>query len=217
MDAHLAPHTHRYRFWTGILLLARVLLYLLSAANVSGDPKIDLLAVSVVITGLIFVKGLVRIKIYKSFLNELLEMMCYINLILFTCASYFSLGMPDRKRKVAYISISFMITKLFFVLLYHIIYYTHVMKYTELVYDIVVQYVPIRKLQNINVNEILLADAPQNVSVPTTSVVEMKLCDLESNNDNSTCTPGGSITNLKCDVLEKRLDLCEPLLENDHQ
>ena len=59
MDAHLAPHTHRYRFWTGILLLARVFLYLFSAVNVSGDPRTDLLAVSLVITGLIFVKGLV--------------------------------------------------------------------------------------------------------------------------------------------------------------
>ena len=86
-----------------------------------------------------------------------------------------------------------------------------------MVYDIVVQYVPIRKLQNVTTNEILLADAPQNVLVPTTSVLEMKLCDLESDNDNSTRTPGGSITNLKRDVLEKWLDLCEPLLENDHQ
>ena len=218
MDAHLAPHTHRCRFWTGILLLARVLLYLLSAANVSGDPRIDLLAVSVAITGLIFVKGLVRIKIYKSFLNELLEMMCYINLILFTCASYFSLGMPDRQRKVAYISISFMFAKLLFVLLYHIIYYTRVMKYTQLVYDnIVVQCVPIQKLQNINTHEILLSDTPQNVSVPTTSVVEMKPCDIESDNDNSSRTPAGSITKVKCDVLEKQLNLCEPLLENDNQ
>ena len=103
MDAHLAPHTDGCRFWTGTLLLSRVLLYLLSAANVSGDPRVDLLAVSVVVTGLIFMKGLVRIKIYKSFLNELLEMMCYGNLILFTSASYFSLGMPERQRIVAYI------------------------------------------------------------------------------------------------------------------
>jgi hypothetical protein len=217
MDAYLAPHTHGCRFWTGTLLLARVLLYLLSAVNVSGDPRVDLLATSVVVTGLIFMKGLIRIKIYKSFLNELLEMMCYVNLILFTCASYFSLGMPDRQRKVAYISIIFMFAKLFFVLLYHIVYYTRAKKYTKSVCDVVIQYVPMRKCQNDNIHEILLStDAPQNVNLPTTSVVEMKLCDFETNNDSCTHIRGDTITNLKYDTMEKRLNLCEPLLEDTH-
>ena len=214
MDAHLAPHTDGCRFWTGFLLLARVLLYLLSAANVSGDPRIDLLAVSVVVTALIFMKGLIRIKIYKSFLNELLEMMCYGNLILFTSASYFSLGIPDRQRKVAYISISFMFAKLLFVLLYHIVYYTRAVNYTKLVYNVVMQYVPMRKLQNENSHDSLLSTgAPQDVNLPTTSVVEMKSC----SNDNSTRNRDDTIANLKCDIVEKQLTLCEPLLDSDHQ
>ena len=186
MDAHLVPHTDGCRFWTGSFLLARVLLYLLSAVNVSGDPRVDLLAVSVVVTVLIFMKGLIRIKIYKSFLNELLEMMCYGNLILFTSASYFSLGMPERQKKVAYISISFMFAKLLFVFLYHIVYYTRAVKYTKLVYNVVMQYVPMRKLQNENSHDSLLSTgAPLDVNLPTTSVVEMKSCNFESN-DSST-------------------------------
>ena len=219
MDAHLAPHTDGCRFWTGTLLLARVLLYLLSAVNVSGDPRVDLLAVSVVVTGLIFMKGLVRIKIYENFLNELLEMMCYGNLILFTSASYFSLGMPDRQRKVAYISISFMFAKLLFVLLYHIVYYTRAVKYTKLVYNVVMQYVAMRKLQNENSHDSLLSTgAPQDVNVPTTSVVEMKLCDFE-NNDDSSDNRDDNTTNLKFDIIimEKQYTLCEPLLDSDHQ
>lgn len=60
MDAYLAPHSFKLRFWTGLLLLARVVLYLASAANVSGDPKLDLLAVSIVMMCLLFLKVLLR-------------------------------------------------------------------------------------------------------------------------------------------------------------
>ena len=124
--------------------------------------------------------------------------------------------MPNRQRKFAYVSVSFMLTKLLFVLLYHIIYYTQVTRYTKLLYDIVIQYVPMRKLQNINANEILLdTDVPQNDNVPTTSVVEMKLCDdLESKNNNFTCTSGDNIAKLKCNIMEEHLNLCEPLLDD---
>ena len=109
-----------------------------------------------------------------------------------------------------------MLVKLLFVLLYHIIYYTQVTRYAKLLYDIVIQYVPMRKLQNINANEILLdTDAPQNDNVPTTSVVEMKLCDdLESKNNNFTCTSGDNIAKLKCNIMEEHLNLCEPLLDD---
>ena len=219
MDAYLAPHTHQCRFWTGILLLARVVLYLLSAANVSGDPRIDLLAVSVVLIGLVCVKGLIRIKIYKSFLNELLDMMCYINLILFTCASFFSLGMPDKQRKVAYISTSLMFTQLLFVFLYHIFNYTSAMEYVKVIYDnTIMKYIPTRKNRNTNTDDILLSDAQQNISVPTKSVVEMKISHSESSCNSSTYSPDDNATSQNLSIVRQdtQLSLCEPLLKSDH-
>ena len=110
-----------------------------------------------------------------------------------------------------------MFAKLLFILLYHIVYYTRVVKYTKSIYDVVLQHVPLGKLQNENSHDILLSTgAPQDVNLPTTSVVEMQLCNFESN-DNSTHSCDDSIANLKCDIMEKQLTLCEPLLDNDHQ
>jgi hypothetical protein len=42
MDAYLAPHTLKSRYWTGLLLFIRVVIYILSAVNVSGDPNFNL-------------------------------------------------------------------------------------------------------------------------------------------------------------------------------
>ena len=218
MDANLAPHTYKCRFWMGLLLLARVALYLLSVANVTRDPRIDLLAVSVIIICLIFVKGLLRVKIYRSLLNELLEMMCYLNLILFTCASFFSLGIPERQRTVAYISTSFIFVMFLFVLLYHILCKTHMMRYTKVISNIMLQHVLPRNAQNVDTDDALLSDTQQNITIPTTSVVEMKLCHLESDCDNT--HPVGSATNqdnLNNVGQDKQLNLCEPLLKSNHK
>ena len=49
IDVYHAPYTARNRYWTGLLLLARVILYLTAAINISVEPSVDLLAISLVI------------------------------------------------------------------------------------------------------------------------------------------------------------------------
>jgi hypothetical protein len=49
MDAYHAPYVTNNRYWTGLLLLARVVLYLTAPINVSGEPRFNLLAVSLII------------------------------------------------------------------------------------------------------------------------------------------------------------------------
>ena len=38
LEPYHAPYTFQHRYWTGLLLLVRVVLYIISAVNVSGDP-----------------------------------------------------------------------------------------------------------------------------------------------------------------------------------
>ena len=45
MDAYHAPYVTKNHYWTGLLLLARVVLYLTAAINVSGEPRFNLLAI----------------------------------------------------------------------------------------------------------------------------------------------------------------------------
>ena len=46
IETYHVPYTPKYRFWTGLLLIVRVVLYLVSAVNVSNDPTVALTAIS---------------------------------------------------------------------------------------------------------------------------------------------------------------------------
>ena len=45
LEPYHAPYTAKYRYWTGLLLCVRVFLYLISVFNFSLNPRVDLMAV----------------------------------------------------------------------------------------------------------------------------------------------------------------------------
>ena len=49
IEPYHAPYEFKHRYWTGLLLFARVALYLVFALNVSGDPGVNLLAIILLI------------------------------------------------------------------------------------------------------------------------------------------------------------------------
>ena len=118
MDAYHAPFTAKSRYWTGLLLLARVVLYTVSAVNVSGEPGINLITVIVVITCLFMLK----FNIYKQWPIDVLETGLYINLILLSAGKLYILyNELDNHCVLAYISVSMTIVMLVCVIFYHII------------------------------------------------------------------------------------------------
>ena len=54
VEPYHAPYAFKHRYWTGLLLLVRVTVYVISAANVSGDRGITLLAIGIVANILLF-------------------------------------------------------------------------------------------------------------------------------------------------------------------
>ena len=46
IETYHTPYTPKHRYWTGLLLIVRVILYLVAAINVSNDPTIALTAIS---------------------------------------------------------------------------------------------------------------------------------------------------------------------------
>ena len=46
IDAYHAPYTAKYRYWTGLLLLVRLVLFLTFAFNVLGDSNVNLLVIT---------------------------------------------------------------------------------------------------------------------------------------------------------------------------
>ena len=126
MDAYHAPYTPRSRYWTGVLLLARVVLYVVSAVNVSGEPSANLMAISVVVTSLF----LLKFHVYKNWPIDVLETALYVNLILLSAGKFYVLyNELDYHAVLAYVSTSISLFMMVIILIYHMIYWTPIIGY----------------------------------------------------------------------------------------
>ena len=88
------------------------------ALNVSGDPGVNLLAVIVITSCLIFFKGFFG-QIYKKWFVEIIEMICLLNVALFSAATLYSLEAGRDRTTVVYISGTITFIQLLVVLAYH--------------------------------------------------------------------------------------------------
>ena len=121
IETHHLPYTPRNRYWTGLLLLVRVILYIASAANVSNDPKIDLLVIGAAMISILLFKEVigVRSRVYKKWPIEILEASCYLNLILLCVGTFFALESENVKAAITCTSVSITFVLFLGVLFYH--------------------------------------------------------------------------------------------------
>ena len=90
LDAYYAPYKKETRYWTGLLLLVRCILFLAFSQTSDGglsDTKFNLLAVSSVTVCLATLAWLHR-GIYERLYNDILEGFFILNLCIFAIASY---------------------------------------------------------------------------------------------------------------------------------
>jgi hypothetical protein len=80
MEAYHVPYTPKHRYWTGLLLLARAIVYLIATANVSGDPQIQLISIIFILICIILLKMFIATKIFKRWLIDSLESFFYFNI-----------------------------------------------------------------------------------------------------------------------------------------
>ena len=81
-EAYHAPYQFKHRYWTGLLLFARIGIYLLIILHGHGNPNNNLLAIIAITSVLLFVKGHVVRCIYKDFKIDIIETICYLNIVL---------------------------------------------------------------------------------------------------------------------------------------
>ena len=120
MVPYHAPYNVNHRYWTGLLLFARVTLYLVFALNVSGDPGVNLLAITLSVGAIMLLRARVG-KIYKSNVIDWLEMICYSNATLFSAVQLYLLkgGNQQANDATAYVSGVIVIVLFLIVILYH--------------------------------------------------------------------------------------------------
>ena len=85
LDAHHAPYSEKHRYWTGLLLLVRCILFLIFAT--ARDSSANLLTISSLTTGLLSLVLLTG-GVYKSWYLGALETSFFLNLAILTAATY---------------------------------------------------------------------------------------------------------------------------------
>ena len=125
-----APYTKKYRYWTGLLLFIRVLLYLISVLNFSLDPRVYRShgCNYIIIGGLILLKGVTAKKVYKNWPLDVMETAIYFNLVAFSALTWYNLDFGGNQVAVAYTSVTIIFILLLGVIVFHVLLYTRLYK-----------------------------------------------------------------------------------------
>ena len=130
LEPYHAPYTAQYRYWTGLLLFVRMLLYLISVLNFSLDPRVDLLATIFIVGGLILLKGVTAKRVYKNWPLDVMETSIYFNLVAFSALTWYILDFGGNQVALAYTSVMTIFVLLLGVIVFHILHYTRLYKFS---------------------------------------------------------------------------------------
>ena len=130
IDPYHAPYTTEYRYWTGLLLIVRVVISLISALKFSFDPQIPvaLLSTIVIIGGLLLLKGVTAKRVYKNWLLDIIETAIYFNLLAFSALTWYNLHSKKNQIAIAYTSVMIIFILLLGVIVFHVLHYTRLYK-----------------------------------------------------------------------------------------
>ena len=117
--AYHVPYNSRCRYWTGMLLLVRVILYITASLTVSDKPQVSLLATIILIGGLYLFKGGMGVMFKKS-ITDIVETFVYFNLLALAAFSLYEFKTdPTKQTAVAYTSTITILLLLVGVIAYH--------------------------------------------------------------------------------------------------
>ena len=115
------PYNSKYRYWTGLLLLVRVILYITASVTLSANPEVSLLATAIVIGTLFLLKSIINLKVYKKSITDIVETIVYFNLLALATFSMYDFKNDLKKQTaVAYTSTIITLLLLVGVIAYHV-------------------------------------------------------------------------------------------------
>ena len=148
IEPYHAPYVDKHRYWAGLLFLIRVVLYIVFALNVNGDPRITLVAIILTVGGLLLIKGFL-VKVYKKWPIDVMESIMYFNILGLAALTWYCIGAPQRQTAVVYTSVTIALLFLLMIIGYHMY------KFTVLGYVI-------QKIEILNIFKVLAAKLLNN-------------------------------------------------------
>lgn len=124
IEPYHAPYVIKQCYWIGLLLLVRVILYIVSAVNLTGDSRVGLASTATIVGCLLALKGIIEREIYKERWIDVIEMLIYINIVAFTVLTLYTFDGNNNQTIIAYTSVSLTFALLSGVIVFHAIRYT---------------------------------------------------------------------------------------------
>ena len=119
-DAYTGPYKIKHRYWTGLLLLVRVCLFLVFSLNTIGNSMINLLAVCIAMSCLLAYLSIVG-GVYKQWWLNVIETAFVLNLLILSSGSLYQINTGSSIKPVSYTSVSIALVIFIGILIYHII------------------------------------------------------------------------------------------------
>ena len=117
LDAYHAPYTNKHRYWTGLMLLLRFFLFLISAVNALGDPSVNLLAIAT--ATILTLPTILGSRIYKTWSLGLLETSFIINLNILAVATLYIRLSGGNQNAATFTSVGIAFATFTAIVIYH--------------------------------------------------------------------------------------------------
>ena len=117
LDAYHAPYANKHRYWTGLMLLLRFVLFLISAVNALGDPSVNLLAIAS--ATVLMLPTILGSRIYKTWTLGLLETSFIINLIILAVTTLYIRLTGGNQNAATFTSVGIAFATFTGIIIYH--------------------------------------------------------------------------------------------------
>ena len=101
IETYHTPYTPKYRYWTGLLLIVRIILYFVAIVNVSNNPTVALTAIIFTMMCIYTLVLLIGSRLYRKWPMNVFEALFYLNILSLATFTWYSLASPASNHKAA--------------------------------------------------------------------------------------------------------------------
>ena len=120
LDAYHAPYNDKHRYWTGLFLCIRCILFLAIVFSALGNVSVNLLIILSAVIGLLSLKAIVLGGVYRNWYVDTLETSFLLNLCILAAATYHVEYSGGSQAAVTYTLLSVAFITFVGILIYHI-------------------------------------------------------------------------------------------------
>ena len=164
LDAYQGPYNNKYRYWTGLMLVVRVLLFIVFASNYENDLSMNYFWIVMVVGPIgIIVLSKTRLSVYRQRFANSLDAISLLNIVILSTLNWLMSTTtykkwPSIRVYVTYISVGVTVLQ-FLVIIFH-----------RVLLKLCPQIFTRKKKQNADPQPVI---QEMSVSAPTHSVVEL--------------------------------------------